>query len=77
MPERTFQLNALGVGSRGDRGACVFDHGGQISGLHFQSRLAEDDARDVEHVFHNLREGDGIPIDHFERLRNLLFSNGA
>ena len=72
VPERALQVNTLCVGGRLHRRDRIFDDRGHVGGLHFQPRLAEHDARDVEHVLDNLRQRGGIAIDHFERLRNFL-----
>ena len=72
-----FHVQALCVGCRGHRRDRIFDDRGDIRRLHFQPRLAEDDARDVEHILDDLRQRAGVAIDHFQRLWNLLLGNGA
>ena len=70
--ERALQLNALCVGGRLHRRDRILDDRRHVGRLHSQPRLAQHDARDIEHILDNLRQRGGVAIDHVQRLRNFL-----
>ena len=50
----------------------VVDNQGQLDWLHVQANLACHDARDVEDVFHDLRQPRRVSFERFETARGLL-----
>ncbi len=71
--QRGLEPDLLGRGGRAQRVERLFDDRAQLDGPDLEPQLAHHDARDVEHVPHDLRLGLRVAVDDVDGARPLTF----